>query len=185
MSKIERLIRNYERFASLPWERNLSGPQRVWFIVYDQMDERRMRVRLDEFALATKKANHGWVSVDLTDVFAEWMAAQEYREGYFQNPEHLEMALSDFRESVASNLTERLQSPTADEGTVVAVLGIGSLFGFSRISELVAEVEGAIRGRLVVFFPGEYAENNYRLLDARDGWNYMAIPITAHEGDLR
>lgn len=40
-------------------------------------------------------------------------------------------------------------------------------------------VEDAIRGRLLVFFPGEYQENHYRLLDARDGWNYHAVPITA------
>jgi hypothetical protein len=39
-----------------------------------------------------------------------------------------------------------------------------------------------IRGRLVVFFPGEYEDNNYRLLDARDGWNYLAVPITLHNG---
>ncbi len=185
MSKIERLIRNYERFVSLPWERNLSCVQKVWFIVYDQMDERRLRVHLDEFSLVTKKAHHEWIPLNLTDSFASWMASQEYRDGYFQNPEHLEMALSDFRDTVATNLTEHLLSPSADENTVVAVLGIGSLFGFTRVSELVAEVERAIRGRLVVFFPGEHSENNYRLLDARDGWNYMAIPITAHEGDLR
>ena len=29
---------------------------------------------------------------------------------------------------------------------------------------------------------GEHADNNYRMLDARDGWNYMAVPITAHDG---
>jgi hypothetical protein len=44
------------------------------------------------------------------------------------------------------------------------------------------EVEQAIRGRLVLFFPGEYENRNYRLLDARDGWNYLAVPITLHSG---
>ena len=38
----------------------------------------------------------------------------------------------------------------------------------------------AIQGRLAVFFPGAYAQNHYRLLDARDGWNYLAVPITLH-----
>jgi hypothetical protein len=41
-------------------------------------------------------------------------------------------------------------------------------------------VESDIRGRLVVFFPGHLERSNYRLLDARDGWNYMAVPITLH-----
>jgi hypothetical protein len=40
-------------------------------------------------------------------------------------------------------------------------------------------VDDAIRGRVVVFFPGELEQNNYRLLGARDGWNYLAIAITA------
>ena len=41
-------------------------------------------------------------------------------------------------------------------------------------------MEADVTGRLVVFFPGEYEQNNYRLLDARDGWSYMAVPITQH-----
>lgn len=44
-------------------------------------------------------------------------------------------------------------------------------------------VEPHIRGRLLVFFPGVYEHENYRLLDARDGWNYRAVPILAAEGD--
>jgi hypothetical protein len=34
----------------------------------------------------------------------------------------------------------------------------------------------------VIFFPGHFEHNNYRLLDARDGWNYHAVPIT-HAGN--
>jgi len=38
-----------------------------------------------------------------------------------------------------------------------------------------------VEGRLLVFFPGEYHPENhtYRLLDARDGWNYLAVPLLA------
>ena len=64
---------------------------------------------------------------------------------------------------------------------MVAVLGSGSLFGFTRLSQVLKLVEADVRGRLVVFFPGQYEQNNYRLLDARDGWNYMAVPITLHD----
>jgi hypothetical protein len=63
---------------------------------------------------------------------------------------------------------------------VVALLGAGSLFGFLRLSDVIKEVEREIQGRLVVFFPGQKDGNNYRLLDARDGWNYMAVGITRH-----
>ena len=63
--------------------------------------------------------------------------------------------------------------------------GVASLFGFTRISEVLPLVEPHIQGRLLIFFPGVYEQNNYRLLDARDGWNYLAVPITAHEGEMR
>ena len=46
---------------------------------------------------------------------------------------------------------------------------------------LLLAVEGDVRGRIVVFFPGEYEDGNYRLLDVRDGWSYLAVPITSRE----
>ena len=46
---------------------------------------------------------------------------------------------------------------------------------------LVERVEDSVRGRLLVLFPGEFAGNVYRFMDARDGFNYMAVPITSTE----
>jgi len=43
-------------------------------------------------------------------------------------------------------------------------------------------VQNSIPGLLLVFFPGEYQDSNYRLLDARGGWNYHGVPITAASG---
>jgi len=45
-------------------------------------------------------------------------------------------------------------------------------------------VEDSVRGRLLLLFPGEYRQNVYRFMDARDGFNYMAIPITSTESFL-
>ena len=64
--------------------------------------------------------------------------------------------------------------------TVVALTGVASLYGFAHISEIVRAVEPDIQGRLIVFFPGAKEGSNYRLLDARDGWNYLANSITPH-----
>ncbi len=61
-------------------------------------------------------------------------------------------------------------------------LGKPTLATRRRVSELIQAVEPSIQGRLLVFFPGTKNENNYRLLDARDGWSYLAQPITLHEG---
>lgn len=185
MNRIERLVERYEHFVSLPWERALAGPQRVWFIVHDKTDERRIRARLGDFELATKRANHGWIHVDLTNAFPKWMAEEEYRDSYFEDPDDLDSVLPDFKAHVIEILDRVITSSEATESAVVAVSGVACLFGFTRVSEVIESVAPRIKGRLVVFFPGEYEATpypNYRLLDARDGWNYMAVPITAHDG---
>jgi hypothetical protein len=129
--------------------------------------------------MATVRAKHGWSLIDITDSFAHWMANHEYREEYFEQPEDMELALQDYLVYVADLVTQGLSSPEVDENTVVAILGIGSLFGLARASDLLEKVTSQIRGRLLVFFPGRREGSNYRLLDARDGWNYLAVPISA------
>ena len=110
------------------------------------------------------------------------MASVEYRESYFESPEDLDLKLEqEFLEHAANRVRRVLAAPESDEGSVVALFGIASLFGFIRVSEVMRAVERDVRGRMVVFFPGEYVDNNYRLLDARDGWNYLAVPITLQE----
>ena len=181
MNRLDALIRHYEHFVSLPWERGLSGSQKVWFVVYNKEDERRLRAQMDEFELATRRAGHGWQEIDLTDAFSRWMADNDYRESYFEEPDYLDdMALEPFRESICDQIRTVLQDPAGNEDRIVALQGVACLFGFTKVSSVIQAVEADIRGRLLVFFPGEYADNNYRLLDARDGWNYRAVPITAH-----
>jgi len=182
MGRIDRLAERYKRYIALPWQKDLAGAQRVLFVVYDKADERRLRARKDLFALASAEAGHRWIECDLTRDFAEWMAKTEYCDSYFESPEALELKLEDdFLEHVATRVREVLNAPTADPGSIVGVYGIATLFGFLRVSKLMKQIEQEIRGRLVVFFPGEYGDNNYRLLDARDGWNYLAVPITLQE----
>jgi hypothetical protein len=180
MSKVENLIANYRQIANLPWQENIAGPQKVWFAIYDPSQERRVRLRLDEFALATREAGHRWHVVDITDAFARWMAGHRYREAYFESPQDLDLALNSFTDAVAQQIENELTSEMVDVNTVVAIVGAGALFGLTRVSTVIEKVAPHIRGRLLVFFPGHYdGSNNYRLLDARDGWNYLAIPITA------
>ena len=128
----------------------------------------------------TRGTGHGWTLVDCTSWFADWMARDEYRDAYFEDPSLLELKLeSEFRAESAQKLAIALEQ--AGESDVVALLGVASLYGFLRVSDLIRAAEPAIRGRLVVFFPGSRNENNFRLLDARDGWNYLAQAITLHD----
>ena len=113
-------------------------------------------------------------------------ANSDYAASYFESPTRLGKApLAEFKQFVARRINQVLDASPSPEDTVVAVYGVASLFGFLRISEILPLVEAHIRGRLLVFFPGVYEQNNYRLLDARDGWNYLAVPITTSEGELR
>ena len=68
------------------------------------------------------------------------------------------------------------RNPSAND--VVALKGVGSLFGFLKVKGVVEQLARLVPGRLVVFFPGSFEDNNYRLLDGYDGWNYLAVPIT-------
>ena len=183
MGRIEELAARYRNHIRAPWQRNLAGDQKAIFVVYPKMDERKLRARLEQFEIETKRSGHGWRLLDLTDTFARWMAHTDYREVYFEEPETLGMRLRrDFVQYVAGQLRQALTAADVDEDTVVAVRGVACLFCLTRASLVLKEVVNDIRGRLVVFFPGEYENNNYRLLDARDGWNYLAVPITLHSG---
>lgn len=185
MSAIEQRIRAYERFAHLPWKRGLSGAEKVWMVIYPPSEERRLRRRIQEFALATTGAGHAWKEIDLTPLFAQWMASNPYRDEYFKAPETIGLALGEFADYVVEHVGADLESPDVDANTVVALIGAGSLFGLGavRLSKLVESIESAIRGRLLVFFPGERDGHNFRLLGARDGWSYLAIPIDDTERD--
>ena len=181
MGRIEELAERYGQHIATPWQRTVAGAQRVIMVVYDKELERTLRARLELFRTATHQAQHDWHEIDLADSFATWMAADEYREAYFESPEDLELKLeAEFTDFVAERIRSALTKAEVNEKSVVAVLGVGSLYGFTRISRVLKQIETEILGRLVVFFPGQYEENNYRLLEARDGWNYLAVPITLH-----
>jgi len=95
----------------------------------------------------------------------------------------MDLALRGFATAAAAHVRQALTAPGVDENTVMAISGVGGLFGLVRTSTIIDQVTSAIRGRLLVFFPGRYESSQYRLLDARDGWNYLAIPIIAKNGD--
>jgi len=184
MGRIEDLADSYEKHISAPWQKNLAGAQKSIFVVYPQEDERKLRARIDDFKVRTRNAGHPWILIDVTPLFSEWMAAEEYREIYFEDPSDLKLKLdTEFMNSVASSIREVLISYEADENTVVAVLGAASLYGFLHISEVLGKIAGDIRGRLLLFFPGTFEQDTYSLLGARSGWNYLATPITHRIGD--
>ncbi|WP_146571389.1 BREX protein BrxB domain-containing protein [Botrimarina hoheduenensis] len=181
MSKVKRLLDSYGSFIDVPWRDDVAPAQRVIFCVYPEYDELRLRACLDEFEIATRRSGHDWAKFDLTDSFAAWMASQKYAKSYFRDPATLATLLGKYEDDIASRFESFCTDKGVGEGDVVAVSGVGSLFGFLRVKGVVDRLAPMVPGRLVVFFPGSYEDNNYRLLDAYDGWGYLAIPITADQ----
>lgn len=185
-SKVAKLVAVYREHLSVPWQAGLAAIQRVIFAVYDKADELRLRANVGEFELATQQAGKQWLLLDITNAFPEWMAAQEYRDAYFELPEDMAGYQAGELTEFVADLTAKLRARISEEAgpdTVVALLGVGTLFGLARVSSVVEGIKESVQGRLLVFFPGEHHPENhtYRLLDARDGWNYLAVPLLAQE----
>jgi hypothetical protein len=179
MSKVKRLVSNYARHIEVPWRDDAAAAQRVIFCVYPETEELRLRARIEEFELATTKAGHRWLLFDLTDTFADWMASLKYAKSYYRDPALLKTLLPTYQVFLVEKIQALLDETQATDQDVVAIKGVGSVFGFLKVKELVDKIAPMVKGRLVLFFPGSYEDNNYRLLDGYDGWNYLAVPITA------
>ena len=178
-NNIDELIQAYEKVVNGNWTTTVSGQERIWFLVYDPDIQRKVDLRLDDFIITTKKAGKKWVKISFKECFPKWMAKHEYREEYFQEPEMLiDQLESKFISYVIDYTLDNLNEQNIDDNTVIAFTDVTSLFGFTRLSNILNQISHEIKGRLLVFFPGEFEKNQYRLMDARDGWNYLARPIT-------
>jgi hypothetical protein len=142
---------------------------------YDKALERRVRGRLAEFRLAAEQSGKGWHELDLAPEFGTWVARQTWFEGAAKRPTTLGTVLSEFEAHLRLLVRERLSQSGSND--IFALTGVASLFGFTRASTLIGDVAASVPGRLLVTFPGTHQSGIYRLLDARDGWSYLAVPI--------
>ncbi len=178
-SRIDLLVEAFDKVVKEPWAAALSGQERTWFLVYDPAEQRKVDLQLGDFETATIKANKKWKSISLKLCFPTWMATHEYKEDYFHSPEYiLDQLEAEFIPYAINFLKNELAKIDQDENTLIALKDVSSFFGFARLSEILKSCEKEYKGRLLIFFPGEFEHNHYRLLDARDGWDYLARPIT-------
>jgi len=177
MSKVDTLIANFREFIKTPWQ-DVAPDQRVIFCVYDPSDERHLQTKIDEFELAARHVEHGWVEFDLTGRFEQWLASEKYSESYFANPELMETVTSQFLKTLVEQF-QQIVDDKADSASIVCLRGVGTLFGLLKVKAVIDAIAPHVPGRLLVFFPGSFDNNNYRLLDAYDGWNYLAVALTS------
>ncbi|MDY7579306.1 DUF1788 domain-containing protein [Herbaspirillum sp. RTI4] len=176
--RLSSLLKNYESYISLPWSRMASSEERSIFAIYKPEDELKLRARVGEFELVTTRHGHPWILLDITDSFATWLAGHDYAEAYFEDPEYLVGNYEYFAQELVESFVKKISS-SQTENSAIALLGCGSLFGITSVSDLVKSLAAKITGRLVVLFPGEQEGNTYRLLDAKNGWGYLATSIKA------
>jgi len=178
-NRINQLLEAFEKVVKEPWAFALSGQERIWFLVYDPAEQRKVDLRMGDFETATIRSGKKWMSVSMKKCFPSWMINHEYKEGYFKKPNHIVDQLeADFIPFAINFLKAELNKLDQDQDTLVAIKDVSSLFGFARLSEILKSCDKDFKGRLLIFFPGEFEHNHYRLLDARDGWDYLARPIT-------
>jgi hypothetical protein len=176
MSKVNQLIEKFESIIKEPWSTGLSGQEKVWFLIFDPIELRKVYFKLGEFEMATKNANRDWLSISLNDSFTNWLSQHDYKESFFEEPQYISDALQEeFREYIILEINEKLEENS--ENTLLVLKDASAIFGFIKLSEIVQDLSNKIKGRLMVLFPGEFTNNQYRLMDARDGWDYLARPI--------
>ncbi len=180
MNRVDQLIENYRNHIQMPLRPGLAAAQRVWFAVYPAAEERRLVNRIDEFEMLTKAAGHPWLRIDLKGRLAEWISSidEEERTEWFKNPSDIDLyARTEWRNVLTEYFNQKVASVTGPERTVFALTGLMDLYDFLHVSELIEGMLQNFPGHLLVFFPGEMEGNTYRFLDARTGWNYLAVPI--------
>ncbi|MBM3708646.1 MAG: DUF1788 domain-containing protein [Actinobacteria bacterium] len=180
MNRIDQLLKNYQSHIQMPLRPGLPASQRVWFAVYPAVEERRLINRVDEFEIVTKEAGHQWVRIDLKGSLSLWLASVDdsERAEWFKNPDVIELyAKSEWKDILKEFFKKEVVRTTAPEHTVFALTGLMDLYDYLHVSELIDALEKTFPGFLLVFFPGEKEGNTYRFLDARTGWNYLAVPI--------
>jgi len=182
MTLAQTILERLKEHLALPWPENVSARERVVMVVYSPGEERKLRrlIESGEFAREIAAIRHGWVEFDLAPEFSRWLASSEYKERYLRRPERLwddQGNVRGLQEYLTERVAEKGKNMTAND--VLSLVGGGGLFGLLSVSSLIEKIESHVPGRLVIFFPGEHeAKNNaYRLLGAKDGWGYLAVPI--------
>jgi hypothetical protein len=175
LSTVEELLDDFKKRLAVPWRDDEPAAGRVWILWYDKAHERRVRGRLREFQLAAEQAGKGWREFDIAPRFGIWVAQQPWFERLAKRPGTLPTVIPQFEEHLAGTIKAELAACGAND--ILALTGVASLFGLTRASALIDKIVATVRGRLLVTFPGAHRGGIYRLLDARDGWNYLAVPI--------
>jgi hypothetical protein len=179
LSTVEDLLENFKKRLAVPWRLDKPPAGLVWILWYDKARERRVRGRLREFQLAAEQAGKAWREFDIAPRFGDWVAQQPWFERLARHPGTLSTVIPQFEEDLVNRVKAELAA--CGQNDIMVLTGVASLFGITRASALIDKVVTSIPGRMLMTFPGLHQGGIYRLLDARDGWNYLAVPIPSND----
>lgn len=152
MSRVSDLVDAYKAKLPLAWKDNISGGERVWMLVYPPDLERQIRHALPSIELATTQAGRVWAVFDVTDDFGRWLSTHRHAHAFYEDPSDLTQSILDqFEATLVARIRQALQ--TAPENTVVALVGIGSIFPFLRASSVIKSVDSGRSPDAFVLFP--------------------------------
>lgn len=185
MNRVDSLIESYKRHISMPYRKEKSLTQRTWIAVYPPEEELRLRIKLGEFEILTKDNGYEWSGIDLSDAIADWLDSLDERkkqECLANDKDTEDTAESLFKRhlvKVIENAIGKQKAVDCDK-TVFAITGSMGIYDLTFISDVFEDLHKDTPGNLLLFFPGEKEGNIYKFLNARKGWNYMAVPILAN-----
>jgi hypothetical protein len=177
LATVDDLLKHFGRHVALPWSLETARDYRVWIMHYDRALERRIQGRLHEFEALARQYGHGWAALNLAAMVSPWFAQHELFEGLADQPDELPGLLPEFEAHIVAAASAQLDALGPND--ILTLVGAGALFGLVRVSALAEKVAPEVKGRLLLLFPGRHDNGVYRLLDARDGWTYRALPIPA------
>lgn len=166
MASFEDLLAAYRRHLQLPWASDLSDAERTWVLWYDPVLQRRVAGHAMEFERATHEAGHGWKHVDLSSLLVSWLTKNRHAARLMRRPNEIAGLATDMLSRLAETVAAEAGALT--ERDMLALFGVGALFGLASVVSMIEALAPSVRGRLLVAFPGRYEAGRYRLLDARD-----------------
>lgn len=178
MTNAQSIINSFTTVLKEPWGTPRSGPEKVWFLVFPPSLILQMESRIQEIQNRVLETKMEWAEISVEYIFAEWITNHKYAKSYFEKPEYVnDQIRQDFIPHLHSVLISKL-TEVSTTNSIFCLHSVHSLFGWVKLSDVLSNsVTNAVKGRLLVLFPGEFSNNNYRMMGSRDGWSYLARPI--------
>jgi len=160
---------------------NLTHPSFIY--IYDATKEYEFRDQLARLTGRLKRPNHflDCLVLDLFKAFTEYLQAQQFAgqsifdliiEKEKEEPQEAaiwirsEVEKPEFWQFLDRKIQEYITAGDPEKRVYVLIHGIGAIYPYLRASEFLKKTEAWVKNfKMILFFPGEYVNGNYRLFN--------------------